>query len=403
MRLSLQLNTDKFAETLSEEILAGGLSLVDAIERILEDHLETSVLNLFGNRLIKVPRSVVHPFYYKNRFENLSGLREHGYQTWYPEVLFSTRKEDDLVIEEVETVGFNLGLIQYGHGIELAHQYARKELKTQINHRVRLNEVKLPSEIFTETTKKIETKSPLKQPFIANLCVGPQLNGFRVVSFDHVLTGERRFCRCHLGAHQEMLNDARKRVSSYAPGSWPHGVIELLEGAVYEDSICHFCVASSHGEESLIDWYGDQIQTYFDPYVDLLIRGEKMDPRTADAEAKRRLALSRWVREAELYRLVSKLFQSQKILREASPTWLGRQRLDIYLPELSLALEYQGEQHFRPIEVFGGAEAFAKNRERDERKRVLCKENGVTIVDIRFDESLTLGSLRLRLQRWLSD
>jgi hypothetical protein len=128
-----------------------------------------------------------------------------------------------------------------------------------------------------------------------------------------------------------------------------------------------------------------------------------MDVRTADAEAKRRLSLSRWVREAELYRLVSKLFPLQTVRREASPAWIGRQRLDIFLPELALAIEYQGEQHYRPIAAFGGEQAFKRTRERDERKRALCKENGVVVVEVRYDDSLTLASLRSRLRRWIAD
>ncbi len=55
----------------------------------------------------------------------------------------------------------------------------------------------------------------------------------------------------------------------------------------------------------------------------------------------------------------------QRILREASPTWLGKQRLDVYLPELRLAIEYQGKQHTDSVEFFGGQDAYEKNLERE--------------------------------------
>lgn len=403
MLLNLKLRTDDFANSLANEILSGGLTVVDAIERLLGEHLEETTKEALGDRLLKAPRANVHPFYFKNRFENLAGLRKHGYQTWYPEVQFVTRKGEAVSIDDVDTTGFNLGSIRYGHGIERSYRYTQKELKTQINHCVRLNEVMLPSEIFDEATRIVREGGDLAQPYIANLALGPQLDGFRVVAFDHIITGERRYCRCHYEAHKSMLSDARKRAPSYAADSWPHQVISLLERATYSDDLCHFCVAKIHGEDRLSDWYGDQIQMFYEPYVDVLIRSNGMDSRTALAEAKRLLSLSRWVKEAELFNLVSKLFPANTIRREASPSWLGRQRLDIYLPELSLALEYQGEQHFRPIEVFGGEEAFLKNQERDERKRALCQENGVTVVDVRFDESLTLPRLRSRLRRWLEN
>ena len=126
-----------------------------------------------------------------------------------------------------------------------------------------------------------------------------------------------------------------------------------------------------------------------------------MDPRTARAEVSRRLGLSRWKREAELHRLLLKLFPTSRVQREASPSWLGRQRLDIFLPEKRLGVEYQGRQHYKAIEHFGGAEALARTRERDRRKRELCAANGVDLLEVKSSEPLTASSLRRRLQRWL--
>ena len=197
-----------------------------------------------------------------------------------------------------------------------------------------------------------------------------------------------------------MLLDAKAKAPAFMPDSWPHRVISLLEHAVYADGLCHFCISERQGQDAPVEWYGAQIQKHFEPYVDLLVRSTDMDLRTAKAEARRRLSISRWVREEELHQLICRLFSTQTIRREASPRWLGQQRLDIYLPELALAIEHQGEQHYFPIDAFGGEQAFVKTRERDERKRALCRENGVTVVDIRFDDPLTIPSLRSRLQRW---
>ena len=197
-----------------------------------------------------------------------------------------------------------------------------------------------------------------------------------------------------------MVSDARSRAPSFVVDSWPHQVISLLEHAVYTEDLCHFCVSEQHGGDAHLEWYGSQIREHYGPYVDFLVRGKDMDVTTAKSEARRRLSISRWVREDELYRLVGKLFPIRIIRREASPSWLGRQRLDVFLPEVGLAIEHQGEQHYRPIAAFGGDKGFERTRERDERKRALCYDNGVTVVDIRFDQPLTLPSLRHRLRRW---
>lgn len=113
------------------------------------------------------------------------------------------------------------------------------------------------------------------------------------------------------------------------------------------------------------------------------------------------LGLSRWKREAQLFQIVRELFPDQRILREASPEWLGRMRLDIYLPELQLALEHQGEQHYRPIGAFGGEGAYTRVVERDALKRQLCRENEVEVLDVRFDAPISRAALRQRLLRYL--
>ena len=407
MRLDLAIDPNSIAKQLAEEIMAGGLTVIDAVEQLLVEHLEDSVSKALGPQLIKIPRAKVYPNNYPNRFENLFNLQRNGYSTSYPEVHFATGKSDELTVSEVNASGIKLGYIRYGGGIERTYKYKKKELKTQNNHTVCLNKVAIAPLVFSQARQFMGNNYEIEQPYIANLAVGfnnfvdDRIQGFRVVSFDHVITGARTFCSCHQKAHASMLQDARRIVPMAVPGAWPHRMVALLEGATYSDGLCHFCVADTHGEDASSDWYGAQIQKHYEPYVDFLVRSEDMDIRTAKAEAQRRLSISRWKREDELYRLVTKLFPTQAIRREASPPWLGQQRIDIYIPELKLAIEHQGEQHYRPIEGFGGEEAFAKVQERDKRKRVLCKQNGVTVVDVRFDAPLTLPAIRSRLHRWI--
>ena len=287
--------------------------------------------------------------------------------------------------------------------------YNQKALKTQINHIVRLNHVSIPPHLFGKVIHTIKGTGTIAQPYIANLTAGysqfvdDRIEGFRTVAFDHVVTGERRFCRCHADAHTSMVADAMRRAPSFIADSWPHRVIDLLEHATYAEGLCHFCISQNYGKDSHLEWYGTQIREHQGPYVDLLVRTTDMDINTAKSEVRRHLSISPWVREDKLYELVSKIFPTSIIRREASPSWLGQQRLDIFLPELGLAIEHQGEQHFRPIAAFGGDQGFRKTQERDERKRRLCVCNGVTIVDIRFDHPLTLPSLRHRLRRWLKE
>ncbi|QNK78081.1 hypothetical protein H7F37_03075 [Winogradskyella sp. PAMC22761] len=87
-----------------------------------------------------------------------------------------------------------------------------------------------------------------------------------------------------------------------------------------------------------------------------------------------------WISETELFYKISNYFKDEKVVHHASPKWLGRQHLDIYLPKLKIGIEYQGAQHYEPIEFFGGKEAFEKTVERDKRKKELCKKNNCMLI-----------------------
>jgi Zn finger protein HypA/HybF involved in hydrogenase expression len=60
--------------------------------------------------------------------------------------------------------------------------------------------------------------------------------------------------------------------------------------------------------------------------------------------------------------------------------WLGKQSLDFYIPSKQIAIECQGEQHFKPIKHFGGNIAFKVQQERDKRKKQLCEKHSIKII-----------------------
>lgn len=83
-----------------------------------------------------------------------------------------------------------------------------------------------------------------------------------------------------------------------------------------------------------------------------------------------------FTQETILFEKLKTHFKSHKIVSQGSPKWLKLQRIDIYFPELNIGIEYHGEQHFIPVDYFGGEDGLKKNIERDERKMKLCFENG---------------------------
>jgi hypothetical protein len=87
-----------------------------------------------------------------------------------------------------------------------------------------------------------------------------------------------------------------------------------------------------------------------------------------------------WISETELFYKVSDYFKDLEVIHHASPKWLGRQHLDIYIPKFKIGIEYQGAQHYEPNEFFGGQKAFEQTVERDKRKKQLCEENNCLLI-----------------------
>ena len=61
--------------------------------------------------------------------------------------------------------------------------------------------------------------------------------------------------------------------------------------------------------------------------------------------------------------------------------WLGRQSLDVYIPSLKVAIEYQGRQHYEPIDIFGGNDALKIRKIRDRKKKLLCVEKNIKLIE----------------------
>ena len=87
-----------------------------------------------------------------------------------------------------------------------------------------------------------------------------------------------------------------------------------------------------------------------------------------------------WVSEIKLLENVRQWFAEYTVTHQWSPDWLGPQRIDVGIEELNIAIEYHGTQHYKPVEFFGGKEAFEKQKERDQRKKELCDENFVQLL-----------------------
>lgn len=58
---------------------------------------------------------------------------------------------------------------------------------------------------------------------------------------------------------------------------------------------------------------------------------------------------------------------------------------DFYLPLLRVCIEFDGRQHFEPIEKFGGVEMYDKIKLNDKVKNDYCEENYIELIRVKYD------------------
>lgn len=103
-----------------------------------------------------------------------------------------------------------------------------------------------------------------------------------------------------------------------------------------------------------------------------------------------------WVSEMQLYDVVKRLFPDAQ--HHYRPVWLKPQELDIYVPSMKLAIEYQGLQHYQALDFFGGEEAFKQREMLDKQKKRKCRSNRIVLIEWRFDESINQSLLLEKLK-----
>lgn len=76
-------------------------------------------------------------------------------------------------------------------------------------------------------------------------------------------------------------------------------------------------------------------------------------------------------------------------------------KFDFYLPEFNTCIEFNGKQHYKPINHFGGDDYFKLIQERDSIKQDFCKSNNIKLIVIKFDDdiNLTLNDMLISLYK----
>lgn len=90
-------------------------------------------------------------------------------------------------------------------------------------------------------------------------------------------------------------------------------------------------------------------------------------------------------KETQLFDFLCKKLQGVKVIQSyRNKNVLGKQEIDIFLPEYKIGVEFQGEQHFEAVD-FGGYgiekanKLLLENQERDKKKLNKCLKSGIKL------------------------
>lgn len=398
--LDLDIDADRFRAELISALNDGARDLPSAIRSLVTKGIARSL-----NPHVQSGTCLGYKFNNGNQ-SNIHSVKSvidgGGFDFWYLTIQIDMQRGTILDETSISPPKVMRWLpISYGGGIERQFKFKHTEMKTRERYFVEVLHLLVPSTLFTHVPANfncngccaIKHLSPVPlgvyewwQPFVCVLC------------------GKTYFCGCF----QEAIKKYTLSVSilpKNKKGTHVQNFLRTTSEARYRPEICHICKMKPSDLFYCSPMYGSQIKVRYGAYIQKVSIEKDVSERDAENDVREQLGVPRigegWVSETQLYKLVAHMFSDYEVIREASPDWLGNQRLDIFIPSLNIAIEYQGEQHFKPIELFGGTEGLRRTRERDKRKKRLCQENKVKLVFFKYNENLNQDNVERKLRSFL--
>lgn len=138
--------------------------------------------------------------------------------------------------------------------------------------------------------------------------------------------------------------------------------------------------------------------TYFpEKYIDIIKNKDKYISAAKEFTSYHK-AEKRWKSEELMFECVKKVFSKNVVVHQHRPYFLhtrnGQMSYDVFVYGENIAFEYQGKQHFEPVEYFGGEEHFEEQRKRDDLKFKLSEENGIVLVYVNYWEDITTDLIK---------
>lgn len=107
----------------------------------------------------------------------------------------------------------------------------------------------------------------------------------------------------------------------------------------------------------------------------------------------------KWTSEVNLLEIIKRIFPKYSVVHQYE---LDGLKIDIFIEEMNLAIEYQGQQHFKPIGAWGGEKTLKRTQERDKLKVEICNYYNFDLIYFNYDEELTEKYVKSKINCFLT-
>ncbi|GEM_PF-6826133 len=385
MRLAYAFTEEEFVAACVKELRRDGSTVCEDVFCVLSRFLSSPVANGVINGKV---RSSFSFDYYDESLSLLDYIEAGSLGFPYLKLTLYGPSDTDLDIVAVDLPAF-LVLDEYSYGPNCLRSFKIKQgkLKTKSKAEIQLNCLRVSVSVLQQVRDRLA--------HVQSKLIPSQLSVYEWrQTFYNKISGDCFLCECF-----------RKAVTVSTEGTRDRHVGRALADNSFKESICHLCTGDNSSLSFCHTMYGSAFKVRYGAYITKIGIEQNLDERTAENLVRGMRGVAkigeRWVNETLLFNYIKTLFPNHAVEREASPAWIGRQRLDVYIPELGLAVEYQGKQHYEAIQHFGGEEGLAMVQERDKLKAKLCKQNNVDLVYFTYRENLTEKMVDRRLKKYI--
>lgn len=388
LRLAYDFTEEEFINYCVGKIQRNGTTIFEDIYEAISHYLSYPV------DTCEVITQIKHRYkieYYDSHL-SLSEYIENGFiEFYYPSMEIYSRKERPLNIEEVYLPNFiSQQSIKYGGGVKKKIKVKEYNLKTKNKISVELLHLKVKKQLLSKIIGIVDVERVGLLPSKLGVWEWRQ-------TFYNKITGKSYFCSC--------FESSIKKQGSEVGGNIHAHIQKAIKDNSFKESICHICENTNSDLFYCHPMYASPFKVKYGAYIKKVEIEQEIDEREAENIVRKIKGVAKigekWINETLLFNYIDILFPYFKVKREASPSWLGNQRLDIFIPELDLAVEYQGEQHFKAVDLFGGKEGLKKNKERDKDKLSKCKKNKINLIYFTYKDNLCEKLVYSRLKKYL--